>query len=144
MIQLLLRQMDNFRLVITSKKAARDLFHDIGVKIKFPIEVESNIILFEVLGLVKDCNGVNIIQAPNYIEMSSKSYIDRLLKSHGLDALSPKPLPTKSIALPKNVIPIDPTPTTATAASIHKFQMKKEDGLPIQPVSDDSNDEKSS
>lgn len=42
------------------------------------------------------------------------------------------------------MILIDLTPTTATAAPIHKLQVKKKSGLPIQPVPNDSNDEKSS
>ena len=66
---------------ITSKKATRDIFNDIGIKIQFPSEAEANIYLFEFLGVVKGYNGVNNIQTPNYIEMSSKSYIDQLLKS---------------------------------------------------------------
>ena len=66
-----------------SKKAAGDLFNDIGMKIRFPSEVEANIIPFKFLGIVKDYNNVNIIQTPNYIEMSSKSYIDIQLKSYG-------------------------------------------------------------
>ena len=82
-IQLLLPQVDNFKLRITSKKAARGLFHDIGIKIQFPRKVEANIILFEFLGVLKDYNCIDIIQTPDYIEMSSKSYIDRLLKFHG-------------------------------------------------------------
>ena len=63
-------------LEITSEKAVRDLFHDIGVKIQFPSKVEANIILFEFLDIVKDYNDVNIIQTPDYTEMSNKSYID--------------------------------------------------------------------
>ena len=53
-IQLLLSQMDNFMLRITNKKAARDLFNDIGIKIQFPSEAKANIIPFEFLGVVKD------------------------------------------------------------------------------------------
>ena len=59
----------------TSKKATRDLFNDICTKIQFPSEVEANIIPFEFLGVVKDYNGVDIIQALDYIEMSSQNYI---------------------------------------------------------------------
>ena len=64
-IQLLLRQVDNFMLRITSKKAVKDLFNGIGIKIRFPSEAEANIIPLEFLDVVKD-----------YIKMSSKSYID--------------------------------------------------------------------
>lgn len=73
---------------ITNEKATRDLFHDISVKLQFSSEVETNIIPFEFLGVIKDYKEVNIIQIPNYIELSSKSYINRLLKSHGWDTLS--------------------------------------------------------
>ena len=74
-IQLLLRQVDNFMLGTTSKKAARDLFNNIGIKIQFQSEKEANIVPFEFLGVVKDYNGVNIKQTPDYIEMLSKSYL---------------------------------------------------------------------
>ena len=84
-LQLLLRQVDDFMPGTTSKKATRVLLNDIGIKIQFPSEVEANIILFEFLGVVKDYNGVNIIQTPDYNEMSSQNYIICLLKSHGWD-----------------------------------------------------------
>ena len=42
----------------TSKKAARDLFNDICMKIQLSNEVEANIIPFEFLGVIKDYNGV--------------------------------------------------------------------------------------
>ena len=61
---------------ITRKNAARDLFNNIGIKIQFSRKAEANIILFELLRIVKDYNSVNIIQTPNYIEISSRSYID--------------------------------------------------------------------
>ena len=68
---------------ITSEKAARDLFNDIGVKIQFLSEKQDRTIPFEFLGVISDYNGVDIIQTPDYIEMSCKNYILRLLKSHG-------------------------------------------------------------
>ena len=74
-IQLLLRQVDDFMLGTTSEKATRDLFNNIGIKIQFPSEKEENIVLFEFLGIVKDYNGVDIKQTPDYIEMLSKSYL---------------------------------------------------------------------
>ena len=95
------------------------------------------------MGVVKDYNGVNIIQTPDYIEMSSKSYIDRLLKLHGCDTMSLKPLPNKNHALCKNAIPLYPIPPTATAASLNKFQVNREDGLPVQPISDNNNNDDS-
>ena len=77
------------------------MFHDIGVKIQFPSKAEGNIILFKFLGAIKDYNDVNIIQTPDYIKMSSKSYINRLLKSHGWDISPPNLLPSENIILPK-------------------------------------------
>ena len=61
-IQLLLRQVDNFVLRTTRKKATRDLFNNIGIKIHS-------------VGVVKDYNRFNIRQTPDYIKMLSKSYI---------------------------------------------------------------------
>ena len=59
-----------------------------GKKIQFPSEVEQGIAPFEFLGIVKDYNGVDITQTPNYMEMLCKNYISRLLKSNGWDTKS--------------------------------------------------------
>ena len=61
-VQSLLRQIDNFCSAMTSEKAARDLFNNIGVKIQFPREKQDGTIPFEFLGVVIDYNGVDIIQ----------------------------------------------------------------------------------
>ena len=82
-VQLLLRQIDDFCTGMTSEKAARDLFNNIDVKIQFLSEKEDGKIPFEFLGVVTDYNSVDIIQTPDYIKMSCKNYILRLLKSHG-------------------------------------------------------------
>ena len=50
--------------------------------------MEQGIVPFEFLGIVKDYNGVDITQTPNYVEMLCKNYISRLLKSHGWDTKS--------------------------------------------------------
>ena len=120
----------------TSKKAMKDLFNDIGVKIQFPSEFETNIIPFEFSGVVKDYNGVNIIQTLDYIEMSSQSYI--ILKSQGWDTLTPKQLTSKNILSSNIVLNVS---TTAAAALVHKIQVNREDGLPVQPVHDNNNDD---
>ena len=65
------------------------LIYDIGVKIQFPSEKEDSKIPFEFLGVVTDYNSVDIIQTPDYIKMSCKNYILRLLKSHGWDTPTP-------------------------------------------------------
>lgn len=79
-----------------SEKVTRNLFNNIGMKFQFPSEVEANIILFKFLGVIKDHNGVDIIQTPDYIEMSTQNYIIHLLKSHGWDTLTPKQLPSEN------------------------------------------------
>ena len=58
------------------------------MKIQFPTKVEQGIIPFEFLGVVKYYNGVDITQTPDYIKMSCKNYIKRLVKSHGWDTIS--------------------------------------------------------
>ena len=128
-LQLLLRQVDDFMLGTTNEKDNRDLFNDIGMKIQFPSEVEANIVPFEFLGVVKDCNGVNIIQTPDYIKMSSRSYIIRLFGSRGWDTPTTKQLPDENIPSSKIVLNIP----AAAAASINKIQVKREDGLIVKP-----------
>ena len=86
--QLLLRQIDDFLCGVESEQSARTLLNNIGTKIQFPTKVEQGIIPFKFLGVVKDYNGVDITQTPDYIEMSCKNYIKRLLKSHGWDTTS--------------------------------------------------------
>ena len=83
--QLLLRQINDFCLGVTSEQSVRNLFNDIGQKIQFHIETEWGIIPFKVLGVVKDYNGVDITQTPNYIKILRTSYINHMLKLHGCD-----------------------------------------------------------
>jgi len=52
---------------------------------------------FEYLGLVDSFDGYDILQTRNYIKLSAKSYIQRLLKGHGWD----KPSPRESSNKPK-------------------------------------------
>ena len=99
----MLRQVDDFLLTCDSETTAKNIFDTIRKKIQFDSEKEKNIIPFEYLGVVTDYNGVDIIQTPDYIEMSCGNYIRRLLKSHGWDTASSKPLPLD--ALPVNVSP---------------------------------------
>ena len=87
--QLLLRQFDGFLLGYKNKQSTQNLFNIIGIKIQFPSKVEQGIIPFEFLSIVTDYNGVDITQTPDYIEISCKNYIARLLKSHGWDTKSP-------------------------------------------------------
>ena len=83
-----------------TKKKAREIFNDILSKIQFPIEEEIGVIPFEFLGVVKDCNDVNIAQTPDYIEMNCSSYTSRLLNNHGWGISSQEGVPNKSVAAP--------------------------------------------
>ena len=103
------------------------------LKFNFQVKRKTVKYLFEFLGVVTVYNGVDIIQTPDYIEMSCKNYILRLLKSHGWDTPSPTAPPNENIALPKDAIPPDPSPTTATAASVSKLQVLQHHGVPILP-----------
>ena len=58
--------------------------------------------------------------------------------------LSSKLLLSENIGLSKNAILFDLIPTTTATASINKLQVNREDGLPIKPVPDDSNDDDAS
>ena len=73
--------------------------------------------------------------------MSSWNFIICLLKSHGCDTPTLKQLPSENILLSKIVLDV---PTTAAAASINKIQVNKEDGLLVQPVPDNNDDEDNS
>ena len=42
---------------------------------RFTLEEKKGIVPFEFLGVVKDCNGVDIKQTSHYIDMSCESYI---------------------------------------------------------------------
>ena len=68
-VQLMLRQVDDFLLACASEEIAKQIFDTIGRKIQFDSEKERNIIPFEYLGVVKDYNGCDITQTPDYIEM---------------------------------------------------------------------------
>ena len=64
------------------------------------------------------------------------------MKSHGWDTMSSKQLPDENIAVPKNAIPDTPLILdNAAATSINKLQIICEDGLLVQPVSDNNLDD---
>ena len=77
--------MNDFLLGCENEQSARNLFNKIGKKIQFPSEVEQGIVPFEFIGIVKDYNGVDITQTPDYMEMLCKNYIARHLQYHGWD-----------------------------------------------------------
>ena len=57
-------------------------------KIRFKYEEIDNDLPITFLGLVKDYNGVDIIQTSRKIKISAASYINRMLKTHGWDTAS--------------------------------------------------------
>ena len=142
-VQLLLHQIDNFCSGMTNEKATRDLFNDIGVKIQFLSEKQDGTIPFEFLDVVTDYNGVDIIQTPDYIERSCKNSLLRLLKSHGWDTPLPRASPNENIALPKDAVPHDSSPTTAAAASFNKLQVLQHHGVSILSPSNDNDETES-
>ena len=62
--------------------------NNIGRKIQFLSKVEQGIVPFKFVGIVNDYDRMEITQTPDYIEMSCKNYIGRLLKLHGWDTKS--------------------------------------------------------
>lgn len=84
----MLYQDDDFLLATEINQFVRELFNDIGEKLQFSSEKESGIILFKFLGVVKDYNRVDIIQIPDYVEMSYNNFNAHLFKSHGWDKAS--------------------------------------------------------
>lgn len=78
----MLLQVKKFLLECKSKQLAQNLFNNISKKASFPSENKLGIFIFEFSGVVTDYpyNGVNIVQMPDYIEISCKNYIGCLLK----------------------------------------------------------------
>ena len=76
----LLRQVDNFAPACTNKALANKIYDTIGKKLQLPNEDKPP---FSKMGLIKDFNGINVIQADSYIKISCATYIDRLVTTHG-------------------------------------------------------------
>ena len=83
---LILRQVDDFLIGTTDESIAERITKRIGKRVKF--QHEENLPM-TFLGLAEDCNGVNVEQFNNLIPMSSKGYIERMLKTHGWNKESP-------------------------------------------------------
>ena len=83
-----LRQIDVFLIGTNNQVAAERLTKRIGKKVKHKLEEELSIKFF---GSAKDCNGSHITWRDNSISMSSKSDIERMLKTHCCDVNCPKP-----------------------------------------------------
>ena len=100
----LLRQVDDFVLACRYESTSINLYNQIGLALQRPVEKDKNFIPFTKLGLVNDFNGIDIHQCKDYIEISSESYIDRLLKTHGWDTPN-----NKSKEPTRPLTPIPPT-----------------------------------
>ena len=60
-------------------------------KIQFQSKRDKGKILFEYLGLVKDYNGMDLVQTKKYIKINCLDYIKHFFKSHGWDVVSNQP-----------------------------------------------------
>ena len=80
------RQVDDFLVGTTNEEAAKRLTKRTGEEVKFEHEKDLPIAF---LGLVNDCDGVEIKQHNDSTLMSSRAYVERLLTIHGWDAESP-------------------------------------------------------
>ena len=58
------------------------------MKIRFKSEELDNDLPITFMGLIKDYNGVDVIQTSRKIKISAASYINRMLKTHGWDTES--------------------------------------------------------
>ena len=76
----MLRQVDDFALACKEEDIAKDIYDRIGKALQTEKEEEPP---FAYLGLVTDFNGIDIKQTNEYIEISCKNYIDRVMRSHG-------------------------------------------------------------
>ena len=78
-----LRMVDDCLLMCKDEKTAKDIFNIIGTKMSFASEKKKGIVSFEFLGVVKDCNEVDIKQTSHYLGMSCENYIYWLARTHG-------------------------------------------------------------
>jgi len=76
---LLVRQVDDLALGCHQESMAKSFYSDIGTKLTLHNEAEAP---FEYLGLVDSFDGYGVLQTRDYIKISTKSYIRRLLKAH--------------------------------------------------------------
>jgi hypothetical protein len=77
---LLLWQVDDFAMACPSKDVAWSIYGKIGKMLQLPSELEPP---FKYLGLLHDFNGLDVHQYSDSITISSTSYIEHILKTHG-------------------------------------------------------------
>jgi hypothetical protein len=108
---ILLRQVDDFLIATSDPSIADRIYTRIGELLQQPEEKD---IPFVNEGIATEFNGVDVLQTRDYIQVSSTSYIHRLLKTHGWDtpvdttSAPREPLPPDSyIALYNSVGPVE-------------------------------------
>ena len=79
---LLLRQVDDFALASPDETIAEEIYGIIGQRLQLPSETSPP---FKYFGLISDFNGVDITQTSTTVEITCKSYLARVLRSHGWD-----------------------------------------------------------
>ena len=85
------RQVDDFAVAAPSERIANILFDMIDERITFPLKR---------MGLVDMFNGMDILQTRDYVKMSCKTYLERVLGKHIQNGLNVKLLPNKPTPLP--------------------------------------------
>ena len=87
----LLRQVDDILIATNNQAIAESITKRTGEHVKFKHEQELPITF---MGIVEDYNGCDVSQFKDSILLSSKSYIERMLKTHGWERESPNAKPT--------------------------------------------------
>lgn len=103
-LALLLRQVDDMLMGTDGIEMAKEMSDKTGKHTKFDHEED---LPMPFLGLAHDYNGVDIEQYSDCIHKSSKSHIERLLKTHGWEKESPK-LELETDAPKRPIAPISP------------------------------------
>jgi hypothetical protein len=110
---MIVRQVDDFKIAAEAEETSRALIT--YLKTKITIEVEE--------GIMSHYNGIDIVQARDYIKINVETYIDKLLSNHVLEA----PLAAKSRLIeplhPSSIRELEetnPSDTIAEAALVEK------------------------
>ena len=78
----MLRQVDNFALACNDEDTAKELYKQIGSRLRLLNETEDP---FTYPGLITDLNGIDVEQSQEYIQIACSNYINRIYTSHGWD-----------------------------------------------------------
>jgi hypothetical protein len=110
---LVVRQVDDFKIALESIETLRAIF----------IYLNTNITIKAEEGISSHYNGIDKVQARDYIKIHVEMYIDKLLSNHGWDAPSAaesrliKPLHPRAV---RELEETDLTATIADAAQVEK------------------------